>query len=676
MGGSSRSSGSAVWEGHAELQQALEGLATAKGTSANRVKAVANAAFHYAKDYKRVVHDIEIFLWKADVEHRLAALYAMDAIMRQSQAKLGAKDPFVKRFSLHMNNTVSAVKKIPPESQDSVRHVIEEWQSRGYYTPEQIEEAGGHAYSIRNGKPSSSSRGSPTKGDAASKEKLASLLSIIKKQKEMKENTDMPPQQIDPAPSRLPQPLLPTPERRDDRRPASPDLRARYNSPPSSTRARGRSSSRDDSSGRYDRRAASPRSPPRGRSRRDSDDRGDWSDPRDSKRPRGSRWGPPRSGDANDRNPVPDAARGGPSDRYSRHGDRSPRNRYDTAPTGYGTNPSPPSYRMPPPPNYAGSSQGGVLGGQPSRGSDRRSPPRERRSDRDRSPPRRYDGGDDGRRMMSETRDSRYNQGIPGDSYSGARSSASGMQGTRSYDDQLSARPSSGSGANGDKPPSSSGEVCRKFLAGRCTFGDRCWHMHDQQATSRGPRHDSDSSRRDQPTSYQRDDMAADARSRSRDVDGDMRSSRWSARKDNAALPPAVHTQSHVNNDGSGSLSGSMGVATNGVSSSMPYQSSYSMYGHAGTGDNRSGLASSAPPAAFPPSSASPGRSTQSPMRATGYSAAPGVPGGNAVPVMPAAPVPPAAEPVQVSRPRAESAEDDDGGAAGPEFTLQYDDED
>ncbi|KAJ0405453.1 hypothetical protein ATCC90586_002768 [Pythium insidiosum] len=145
--------------GHAELQQALEGLATAKGTSANRVKAVANAAFHYAKDYKRVVHDIEIFLWKADVEHRLAALYAMDAIMRQSQAKLGAKDPFVKRFLLHMTNTVSAVKKIPQESQDSVRHVLEEWQARGYYTPDQIEEAGGHAYSIRNGKSSYSMYG-------------------------------------------------------------------------------------------------------------------------------------------------------------------------------------------------------------------------------------------------------------------------------------------------------------------------------------------------------------------------------------------------------------------------------------------------------------------------------------------------------------------------------------
>jgi hypothetical protein len=36
---------------------------------------------------------------------------------RQSQAKLGNKDQFVKRFLLHMTNTISAVKKIPSEQQ-------------------------------------------------------------------------------------------------------------------------------------------------------------------------------------------------------------------------------------------------------------------------------------------------------------------------------------------------------------------------------------------------------------------------------------------------------------------------------------------------------------------------------------------------------------------------------
>ncbi|TMW64884.1 hypothetical protein Poli38472_009051 [Pythium oligandrum] len=192
MGG--RSASNAAWEGHAELQRALEGLATAKGVSANRVKAVATAACQYTKDYKRVVHDVEVFLWKAEPEHRLAGLYAMDAIMRQSQGKLRAKDPFVKRFLLHMNHTISAVKKLPADQQINISHVFEEWQTRGYYTSEEIEEAGGYMYSMNNPErlkdtqqSASALKASPTHSDAASKEKLASLLSIIKKQKELHE---------------------------------------------------------------------------------------------------------------------------------------------------------------------------------------------------------------------------------------------------------------------------------------------------------------------------------------------------------------------------------------------------------------------------------------------------------------------------------------------------------
>lgn len=29
-----------------------------------------------------------------------------------------------------------------------------------------------------------------------------------------------------------------------------------------------------------------------------------------------------------------------------------------------------------------------------------------------------------------------------------------------------------------NQPPHSSGEICRKFVAGRCTFGDRCWYVY------------------------------------------------------------------------------------------------------------------------------------------------------------------------------------------------------
>lgn len=40
---------SRVWDGHAELRDALKGLACAKGTSATRIKTVVNAALKYVK---------------------------------------------------------------------------------------------------------------------------------------------------------------------------------------------------------------------------------------------------------------------------------------------------------------------------------------------------------------------------------------------------------------------------------------------------------------------------------------------------------------------------------------------------------------------------------------------------------------------------------------------------
>lgn len=60
------------WEGFDALHAALQGLASAKGTSQNRIGAVAKLALQYAKFYKHVVHDVEVFLWKAEPEHRLA----------------------------------------------------------------------------------------------------------------------------------------------------------------------------------------------------------------------------------------------------------------------------------------------------------------------------------------------------------------------------------------------------------------------------------------------------------------------------------------------------------------------------------------------------------------------------------------------------------------------------
>uniref|UniRef100_H3GR17 CID domain-containing protein n=1 Tax=Phytophthora ramorum TaxID=164328 RepID=H3GR17_PHYRM len=167
-----------AWEGFEKLKQALEGLATAKGVSQSRIGAVAKLAAHYSKFYKHVVHDIEVFLWKAEVEHRLAGLYAIDAIIRQAHAKNGPKDVYVKRFLIRLADTIAAVKKVPEESQLKVRHVIEEWQKRGVYSTKQIEDAGGREYLFK-GQEEQSENVTPR----ASPGKLASLLSIIKQKK-------------------------------------------------------------------------------------------------------------------------------------------------------------------------------------------------------------------------------------------------------------------------------------------------------------------------------------------------------------------------------------------------------------------------------------------------------------------------------------------------------------
>ncbi|TYZ63171.1 hypothetical protein PybrP1_002066 [[Pythium] brassicae (nom. inval.)] len=232
------------------------------------------------QDYKRVVHDVEMFLWKTKVEHRLAGLYAVDAIIRQ--VKYGAKDQFTKRFALHLTNTMTAVKSIPEDLQDQARHVVQEWQARGFYTTSQIEEAGGSKYSLNKTTPTASSG------------KLASLLSIIKKQKER--------QHENPAGSALPPPsILGDAPRGSEALLGSPPRSDRIRSPPSRPphvidsgyshphhpAMRGAYSNDDRSRGG----ALLPEPPASAaigrRFRPTDDDSNEWADSRDLKKPRG-----------------------------------------------------------------------------------------------------------------------------------------------------------------------------------------------------------------------------------------------------------------------------------------------------------------------------------------------------------------------------------------------------
>ncbi|ETI33919.1 hypothetical protein, variant 1 [Phytophthora nicotianae CJ01A1] len=414
-----KSSRSGVWEGSEKLKKALEGLATAKGVSQSRIGAVAKLASHYSKFYKHVVHDIEVFLWKAEVEHRLAGLYAIDAIIRQSHTKNGSKDTYVKRFSIRMADTIAAVKKVPEQFQPKVRHVIEEWQKRGIYTSKQIEDLGGHEYMLQEDR-----TGNVT--PRASPGKLASLLSIIKQKKEEKDHAS-------------------------DQHGRPPyDDRERHQRADSGAYSHHSYDERRGNDQRPDRRDVggimgdAPGIPVGSRMRRDPDDRPGALNDRDPKKARGSRWGPSKSDNvsSNDR-PSP----------IITSFDRDGAYRQDNGRSGYG---SPPG----------SSRQTSILQ------SPREGPPRHEEWNRN-APPSRGSGA-----------------GWPRENVRSPQSGGLGRQNVSPYEQGgMQRSPFSGSDdrrSPGNRIPGTSGELCRNFLAGRCTFGDRCWHMHDPRSASSG----------------------------------------------------------------------------------------------------------------------------------------------------------------------------------------------
>ncbi|CAH0475574.1 unnamed protein product [Peronospora belbahrii] len=414
-----KSSRSGAWEGFDKLKKALEGLATAKGVSQSRIGAVAKLAAHYSKFYKHVVHDIEVFVWKAEIEHRLAGLYAIDAIIRQSHAKNDPKDAYVKRFFIRMSDTIAAVKKVPNQFQPKVRHVIDEWQKRGIYTSKQIEDVGGREYLSQGQDENVTPR--------ASSGKLASLLSIIKQKKEEQGYSGEHPGQ---------QGRLPYEELYNGDKGVRDDAGA-YNH-------RSYDEQQPDSL-QYDRRDAggimgdAPGVPVgSGRIRRGPDDLLSDLDDRDPKKARNSRWGPPKmdNSSTNDR-PTPLITG------LDREGDYHPGSgRY-----GGGSPPCPAPLMQ------------SLHGALP------------RHEEWNRNVP------------------SSHGLGPQWPRSEGIRSPQSGSVGRLNaphFDQSPMHRPPfpvpDDRRSPGNRIPGTSGEICRNFLAGRCTFGDRCWHIHDPQS--------------------------------------------------------------------------------------------------------------------------------------------------------------------------------------------------
>ncbi|KAF1328992.1 Rna polymerase ii c-terminal domain-binding protein, partial [Globisporangium splendens] len=407
--------GSQMWEGYAELRQALEGLACAKGTSANRIKAVATTALKYAK----------------------------------SQIKFAAKDQFAKRFSLHLTNTIAAVKKIPEESQP----LDDQHHHRGRESAETT----------------------PT----TSAGKLASLLSIIKKQKERKEQQDQqpPPSILGDAPALLPSPIGP-PHSQHERR--SPTERSYLDRSVDYDRHQ-RPSERDAFDNHGDRRQGGllPE-PTSGHIRRDVDGgRDQYDESRAMKKPRGSRWGPPKANEDVHPPPIdttPHSRSGGLSPRYGAGGmpPRSPpRRRMDDAPqqnAPFRASPSGPPRRddwQHAPTTTDHQRNDGFSRGHPDHS---RSPPMDKL--RQPSPGGGRVGGY-GYDKEAFHDNNRFAQDPSNPAH--PPPPTSGRHDERHHQPMHS---SAGRAAtsSGEKIPGTSGEVCRKFLAGRCTFGDRCWY--------------------------------------------------------------------------------------------------------------------------------------------------------------------------------------------------------
>lgn len=304
----------------------------------------------------------------------------------------------------------------------------------------------------------------------ASAGKLASLLSIIKKQKELKDQQqessfsilgDGPPQRhhLPSHQSHNPAPLLPSP--RVSEHHLSPQKRASDNG-----------YSHRDAYDNDDRKRGAPLLPeppavvtlaPGGRVRRDFDTESndEWHDPsRAVKKPRGSRWGPPKAANAGDEMRPPPINTLSP--RYTGDASRSPTRRPDFQPGPIRATPTgslhPPGRMDEWPPQQRGplsssSSSEPPVGGRVSYGFER-------------------DAIHDNNRFVPGAAASApYGRPPP---------EVVGMVAPVSHEDRSMTSPHSGhnrdDGGHGDKIPGTSGEICRKFAAGRCTFGDRCWY--------------------------------------------------------------------------------------------------------------------------------------------------------------------------------------------------------
>ncbi|ELR15405.1 RNA recognition motif domain containing protein [Acanthamoeba castellanii str. Neff] len=89
--------------------------------------------------YKNVVNEVEKFIKKAKPEHRLTALYIIDAIVRGSIRQFGSKDVYVGRFTANLERSLDYILQCSEKDQKAARRVIALWHKNKVFPPSVID---------------------------------------------------------------------------------------------------------------------------------------------------------------------------------------------------------------------------------------------------------------------------------------------------------------------------------------------------------------------------------------------------------------------------------------------------------------------------------------------------------------------------------------------------------
>ncbi|TNM84811.1 hypothetical protein fugu_008989 [Takifugu bimaculatus] len=101
---------------------------------------ITKSAIKAMKLYKHVVQIVEKFIRKCKPEYKVAGLYVVDSIVRQSRHQFGAdKDVFGPRFTKNITETFENLCLCPVEDRSKIVRVLNLWQKNGVFKIEVIQ---------------------------------------------------------------------------------------------------------------------------------------------------------------------------------------------------------------------------------------------------------------------------------------------------------------------------------------------------------------------------------------------------------------------------------------------------------------------------------------------------------------------------------------------------------